>query len=360
MKEIHKRTTILHNRQDGLVAIFSVLMIMGILTLLTIGFTNITRQAQRRSLDDALKTQAYYAAEAGVNGIISNLSSISSQNTDCSTHDGLVPFDIDTGRGIAISCLLVNPTPTNLEFGNVPEMGEGEPIIAEITSASGVAIDELQFEWDSQNPSDAIFNHTPLSTPPGGSPRLLAETAWGTNVGMVRVDLVPAAIDESDRAGLVNGSYTFYLYPTMSGSPGAAIGVGPGPDNQAGTLSTQCTSTSGYRCMGYITPWTTYSSYYIRMYSYYNPVKVKITPFSGGTAVALRNGQATIDATGKANDIYRRIQVRAPISSTTSGLHDPFAVFSGESICKRYIGVPGNTRVEAPAAAGADPSCNIQ
>ena len=53
--------------EAGFIAIFSVLVIMGILTLLTIGFSNVTRQAQKRALDDHLNTHAFYAAESGIN-----------------------------------------------------------------------------------------------------------------------------------------------------------------------------------------------------------------------------------------------------------------------------------------------------
>ena len=73
----------IHQEQDGIIAFFSVLVIMGILTLLTIGFSKVTRDAKKRTFDDALNTQAFYAAETGVNGAITAVRSggITSANT---------------------------------------------------------------------------------------------------------------------------------------------------------------------------------------------------------------------------------------------------------------------------------------
>ncbi|MDQ3065269.1 MAG: pilus assembly PilX N-terminal domain-containing protein [bacterium] len=370
MNKCNTNKSVVHNQQ-GLIAIFSVLMIMGILTLLTIGFTNITRLAQRRALDDALNTQAFYAAETGINSAMRAIVDIplTSEVTDCNDLSSDIDYEIDASRGIEITCLLVNPTPTNLEFETVPEAGLGEPIVSQITSVSGTVIDNLFFEWDSVNPSDPIGNSAPISVPLGSSatsaqsPRLLSEAAWGANVGMVRVDLVPTSVSENDRSALVDNGYTFFLYPTSSGST-LNIPVLPGANNQGGTLFTRCdaAATGDYRCGGNINvvgPGVS-NSYYIRMYSYYNPVKLRVTALSGSTEEELRDGQAVIDATGQANDVYRRIQVRAPLLFRQTGLHDVFAVFSGESICKRYIGIPSNTYVSRPTGASSDPSCNIQ
>jgi len=52
-----------------------------------------------------------------------------------------------------------------------------------------------------------------------------------------------------------------------------------------------------------------------------------------GNGVELKDAQVAVDSTGRANDVLRRIQVRAPINS---GIVLPeFALQSGDAICKR-------------------------
>ncbi|MDQ3123612.1 MAG: pilus assembly PilX N-terminal domain-containing protein [bacterium] len=350
--------------QQGLIAIFSVLIIMGILTLMTIGFTNITRLAQRRSLDDALKTQAFYAAESGVNSVLTGINdgTIDDETNTCNELSSVIDYAIDNTRGIAISCLLVDPTPTSLEYDDVSEAGLGEPVIAKITSASGALIDRLRFEWDSTSGTAHGINSASI-LPGNQGPTLLDDASWGNNVGMVRVDLVPASVAPSNRAGLVNRGHVFYLYPTSDSSvaSSATTAAFQGALEQGGTLYTRCNSPGTYRCIGNINVFPAANSYYIRIYSYYNPIKLKVTLLTAaGTELEMNDGQAVIDSTGQANDVYRRIQVRLPLTPDIDGLHEVFALFSGDSICKRYIGVPapGNTVVDVPAGVN-DPACNI-
>src|SRR5690349_2098676 len=55
--------------QQGFVSIFAVLIIMSVLTLIAIGFSMVSRQAEKNTLDDQLNTQAFYAAESGINDV---------------------------------------------------------------------------------------------------------------------------------------------------------------------------------------------------------------------------------------------------------------------------------------------------
>lgn len=378
MISISIKKTPTNQNESGIIAIFSVLIIMGILTLLTIGFSGITRQAQKRALDDFLNTQAFYAAESGVNSALEDVrtGAITTQNTDCTGAFGAGEVNpvIDAGRNIRLSCLLVNPTPTDVVFDSVPEVGVGEPVTSAVRSLTPTeAASYLEIEWDSPNGSaDPLVNYNFSA----GSPVLPSDTVWGNSVGMVRVDVVPATISPSDRAGLVNGGYTFYLYPTRNTSVLASnsVGVLPGPNHQAGTLITRCNLSGDYRCFGRInfhnaagTP-TAFNHFYVRIQAYYNPVRISIAPkTSSNNSIQLRDGQAVIDSTGQANDVFRRIQVRAPIrpdGAWNEGYHEVFAIFSGDSLCKRYIGAPtaadgsGGTTIGWPSGV-TDPACRV-
>ena len=54
----------------------------------------------------------------------------------------------------------------------------------------------------------------------------------------------------------------------------------------------------------------------------------------------LRDGQAEVDATGRAADVLRRIQVRVPIKRNF--IFPEFALGTADSICKRFVTWPGS------------------
>src|SRR5260370_15103164 len=53
--------------EAGIVSIMVTMITMIVISLIVLGFADIARNEQRNSLDDQLSTQAYYAAESGVN-----------------------------------------------------------------------------------------------------------------------------------------------------------------------------------------------------------------------------------------------------------------------------------------------------
>jgi len=78
--------------------------------------------------------------------------------------------------------------------------------------------------------------------------------------------------------------------------------------------------------------------YHVRMRSIYRDSSVDIQPRNGASVVKT-SGQVLIDATGKSQDVLRRIQVRVPVepgSGNTFG-----AIESTGSICKRFAVAPG-------------------
>lgn len=352
--------------QQGFVAIFSVLVIMAVLALLTIGFSNITRQAQKRALDNHLSNQAFYAAESGVSVAVKALreGTGTTDKTECLGGDGFddSSYSVDTDWNIGVSCLLINSNPPNLVYDNVPVVGTGEPITTVLaTQNSEQDISTIQFKWDSEDGGDDIENR-PIQA---SNPQLLDKATWGSDVGMIRVDLVPMTVNPSDRAGLINSSYVFYLYPSTSGNN--EMTVQAGLDDQGGTLVTDCNSPGEFRCIARISIPGGGSEYFLRMQAYYNSVRASVAVLDEfHNEVKLRGSQAVIDSTGRANDVYRRVQVRVPINPNVgylTGMHDVFAIFSSNSICKRYIGAPGSAILDLsdlPEEVKNDPACTIE
>lgn len=345
--------------QQGFVAIVATLMIMGILALLTVGFSYATRQAQRRTLDDQLNSQAFYAAESGVNDAIAELQldPTISKNT-CG--GGSFPYNIDAAANIRYTCLLINSQVPSLVYDSVPVVGTDEPITTELTLPS--AAGSIEIAWDSYQTGLPL----PTAAYNGTNDVLAPATGWGNRVGMMRVDLVP--ISALDRASMVNNSYTFFLYPSTAASPTANnIGVANGSAGQGGTLAVQCNNPGTYRCVGYVRPSGLHTRYQVRLYAYYTTVRTQLIfrPNTNNTGSPLMIGgaQAMIDSTGEASGVFRRIQVRVPLNPVI-GWHPESALVTADSICKRVVGAPpsgtgtGGSVVVMPGGA-SDPACEI-
>src|SRR4051812_31465613 len=84
--------------EDGLVALLVVGILIILLSLVTVAFTKLMGREARQSLDRVLSTQAYYAAESGINDARDYLNkhpnALLSTSSGCSTlvNLGYPPF----------------------------------------------------------------------------------------------------------------------------------------------------------------------------------------------------------------------------------------------------------------------------
>lgn len=74
----------------------------------------------------------------------------------------------------------------------------------------------------------------------------------------------------------------------------------------------------------------------------YKSATFDIAAKNGGTTLEFLNEQALIDATGKARDILKRVQVRASLSDNNS--QPNFTLQSGVTLCKRILVDPVTPR----------------
>lgn len=100
--------------------------------------------------------------------------------------------------------------------------------------------------------------------------------------------------------------------------------------------------------------------YVLRLRSIYRTANVSIVAqlASGGTPIEFKGAQAVIDVTGKANDVLRRINVRAPISELGNGVFPDYAVLSVDTLCKRFGVAPGLGPIPDPAYSSV-PECQV-
>ncbi len=348
MMVMHKAVKNLHKNQEAFVSIFSVLIIMAILTLVMVGFSNVTRRAQRATLDNQLNTQAYYAAESGVNDAIAYLKTNPDfRKTECQGTTGGFTYgnNLDAGLNVGYTCLLINGA-NDFRFSAVPITAEG-------------AAKVFPFEATADNIStfdvtlDAVGGGAVIPTT-AAAPSVLVPmndaSRPANSLGVLRADLVP--ISDLDRGVLARRTYTFYLVFTTTGSSG--VQTVPNDTADQGRIVHAACAAAPCKTTIRLSPGSD-TAYRMRLQSIYAPVSVIIDNIRNGSggSVTISKGQPIVDVTGKAGDVLRRIQVRVPYENY--GASSPLAIEAGDSICKRLIVTPGNTSTDMPA----DPACNL-
>lgn len=325
-----KQKSILHD-QTGLVSILVTLFLMLVLTLIVLGFAGIIRREQRQTLDRQLSTQAFYAAETGINDAVdvlkANAGSPPAQTTCANSgqYAALHNSVLDASAGIEYTCLLVDPSPTSLVYDAV-----GTSSHKSIPINGNSSIDTLSLSWQDTDGGNS-FSSCP------NPPNLPTVSNWSpTNqcdAGLLRIDLVKTPTTGFSRSSLSSG-FSAFLYP-HSGSGATNITFASGSGANAGaTFAVNCDTTLTYSCNANITGLSG-QNYYLRVVSVYKSNKLIVSAKSGGSTVTLSGAQAVVDSTGKGNDVLRRIAVRVNISGNADGV--PIgAIESTGTICKRF------------------------
>ncbi len=338
----------IHKDQQAFVSIFSVLIIMAILTLVMVGFSNVTRRAQRATLDNQLNTQAYYAAESGVNDAIAYLKiNPDFRKTECQGATGGFTYgnNLDAGLNVGYTCLLINGA-NDFRFSAVPITAEGAAKVFPFeASASNIGTFDLTLN---------AVSGTAVVPTTAAAPSVLVPmndaSRPANSLGVLRVDLVPIA--NLDRNSLAKNGYTFYVVFTRGGTSGTHT-VTSDTQNQGSIVNARC-DTAPCKTTIQLSPGSA-TAYRMRLQSVYSPVSVIIDNIKNGSggSVTITKGQPIIDVTGKAGDVLRRIQVRVPFESY--GATSSLAIETADSICKRLIVTPANTTTDMPA----DQACNL-
>lgn len=323
----------LRTNQQGMVSIMVTMILMIVMSLIVLGFAQNARRNQRETLDRQLSTQAFYAAESGVNDakeLISKSTAIPPAKSSCTDagtggyYQSLLDNStLNNTANVSYSCVLVNPAPKQLDYDGVSTTGT----IAPIFSGSGSAFGSIDMTWQSKTGSATPTNGCPTQYV-SGTGAFTPTSTWTCGYGVVRIDLVPVS-GNLDANSLQNNARTFYAVPTKT------TGTNTYNFSTEGNkvIGVKCTNTSCTLNVSGLTG----TQYYMRMQSIYQDVSMKIASSQG-----LAGAQIVVDSTGKAQDVLRRIQVRFPISETGSKNQLPDnALQSTDSICKRFAAMDG-------------------
>lgn len=366
--------------QSGVASILITFIMIIVISLIVLGFAQISRREVREALDTQLSTQAYYAAEVGVNNALyaiakGYLVTSPTGKTTCMTPtDTFFPENINIdGSGDPsvinptpmyddqIPCLLINPIPGTLSYENVG-LDQSTVIPIEPVDPANPA--------NPKNPGPLFISWQQVQgiNPPaysgcGPNGSLPPAASWSANcyAGVLQLDIVPqtaftnipGSCAGSVRCSLDAAAITVYLRPVTS--PNGTTTAALGSLTEGEVIPVTCATGATAPLLGCNfsisglgpSPWI----YYLRLRSFYEPNAVNI---SATTNAVFSGAQVIIDSTGKAhNDVLRRISVRAPLnfSSSTPG----YAIQSTLSICKLFsISSPSSLPVWGTAPAGTD------
>jgi hypothetical protein len=355
MSEIHNTKITLRHSEQGMVAIVTTLVLMLVISLIVLGFAQISRRNHRESLDRQLSTQAFYAAESGVNEARQLIRQAVQagqpvqEKTTCTGTGGSAFYssldpDIDPTHSVKYSCLLVDPAPKTLRFSDIGTTSSVVPII----SFDGSNISNLKLDWQSKAIS---------GTPTTGCPTTIANvftpaTSWSCGYGVLRFDLVPTAgvlnIDT-----LNDNTMTTFAVPLSSGGT-ATIPFSVPASNVNNKIGVRCTNAG---CSLTITG-LSQNNYHLRISSLYKDVGLQVSATGAtGNQIRIAGAQAVIDATGKAQDVLRRIQVNIPYTSTSENQLSDYAIETQGSLCKRYSVMQGFLSIDGSGITSTNPLC---
>ncbi len=332
-------------KQAGMVSILVTMILLIVISLIVLGFAQISRRNQRQTLDRQLSSQAFYAAESGVNDVRNLINqALAAGNAIPSKPDctggagpaavfyGSLSSVLDGASKVSYTCVMVDPSPESLAFSDIGPVGT----IVPLTSGSGANFGSVKLTWQSKTGSATPTNGCPANATNKFSPT----TSWTCGYGVLRFDLVPVSSGSLNPATLQDTTYTSFLVPVPSSATTTTSYPGGAPASRNGNnlIATHCTNTE---CSMTINGLST-NKYYMRLQSFYQDVSLQITATeTSGSTASLQGSQAVVDATGKAQDILRRIQVRLPLTASSANLMSDYALQTTDSICKRFAAVDG-------------------
>ena len=337
------------NRKDerGLVSFMITIVMMVVISLIVVGFTQVANRNRRQALDRQLSTQAFYAAESGVNDAVSAISALAPgspipKQTSCLGAD-YPATTINSAPLVRYTCVLVSPTVPDIIVPPTTQSSSVVPINPQDSTGAPIPATELTFSW--------MFAEGQSGNPGSCSqPGVFRTTALETcGYALLRVDLLRKS-GQTSATALAASTATFYMQPVRSGAADYTFSDFSSP--KAHIVAAACSSVTG-RCTArlLLSGTASYTSYVARIVGLYRePRGLIVDGKSGATNSWFGDAQAIIDVTGKAQDVLRRVKVRVPLHDM-GGENVPLGgIYSSSTVCKRFTASPAMYQPEDPVA----------
>jgi Tfp pilus assembly protein PilX len=365
------------SKQSGAVSLFVVIFAALLMTIVTVSFIQLMIKDQEQATASDLSQSAYDSAQAGVEDAKRLLLAVQKcgASTDatcnkyrealasgkCSTlsdsslvgqvnGETIIQQDAeDASLDQAYTCVKIDTTPPNYERGIKMHESAVVPLIG--TSS----FDEIEISWFSHD--DVSPGTTSLRFPDSSVDKLNLPpvgTAWeADNPAMLRTQLIQTSggfdLNQFDASsGDNSNANTLFLYPT------SLPGLGPtnffSDARRAGSASptpVSCVSTFAtgeeYACKMKLKLPNPIGGdrdsriAYLRLSALYNDAHFAITlhDTASGKDVDFNNVQSEVDSTGRASNLFRRIQTRVEL--TGAMVYPEAAVDIAGNLCKNFF-----------------------
>jgi len=347
-------------REKGAVSLFIVIFTALLMTIVTIGFVRLMVQDQQQATTSDLSQSAYDSAQAGVedakrlllldqscrNGTAAptvNCAAVAAaltpapgqSQTECNTlaQGGIVAETNnetivqqsagDSALDQAYTCVKV-AVDTDDYLG---DLETNESIVVPLRSASPFT--QIELSWFSDKDISSQTNDPTIGFPSTGSdvslPRVGSQ--WQFNYpALLRTQIIQAGnsfqlsdFDDSSGGGKSNAN-TLFLYPSETGATTKSFAVDARQSPLNAPQPIRCKNSiagGGYACTVTLqlqepaSGGTANRNAYLRLSALYNKAHFSLAlKDSTGGAVSFSNVQPEVDATGRANDLFRRVVAR--------------------------------------------------
>jgi Tfp pilus assembly protein PilX len=300
--------------ERGIISILATMSLMIVVSLVVLGFAQVARREQRLSQDNQLSSQAYYAAESGINRKLKEIQDaggVVTADNNCSEPDAVIG---DPEAGVSYTCVTVDPTPSEING----TLSNEEAKMFKIDTAA--ALPGIKITWKVSDTNKALSGCQAgagdIFTPSGN---------WNCPFGVLRYDLtaVPST-GTFTGATLQDNTQTAFVAPLRAGGVGSTnFAV-----SQGERYFTQCDANECTFTINNLPPAREY--YFNARLMYAATSQIVIAATNGAEFV---DSQVRIDATGKAQDVLRRVAVFKSLSGKSGGLEA--AMIVGDGPCKQ-------------------------
>lgn len=348
-----KQPASIRANESGFAALVIAIILVLVLSLITVGFAQLMRREERSALDKQLSSQAYYAAESGVNAATKAINDGYKGGKSTCGPDASIPGLGDNSvkftsgnnpTGATFPCLLINPAPPQLHYDPIlPTVSRTIEFTAIDSGDNPAPVSSIKISWQ-----DSGNNHNFISNCNNFPP-----TANWPYIGMLRAQLIPLVAGSLDRTTLSNNAFTGFFCPnsgTLANNTGSYLGS-IGTTNAGVVLNGNCRTASTPNCSITISDLPgNQATFFLNLRSLYGATAVTISAYNGSTQLRLKGAQTLIDSTGKAQDVLRRVQVRV---ASSNGFDIPDGTHA--DICKQFdLDPAATTPSPASTASGCD------
>lgn len=371
-------------RQSGAVSLFAVIFGAMLLTIVTIGFMRLMIMDQRQSSNNDLSQSAYDAALAGVEdakrvvraaqtgniqaaGVLSgpiNCNMVAASGVVGGSASGDTIIQTGTGAGKrfdqAYTCVKITMKSQDFIYKSIEDKSQLIPLRA--TSS----FNKISIEWyrrdDESNLGSANAVNTEIST----TGELPARNSWHSNTPqLMRAQLINPGptfnLSTLDTTGVTSFFRPNVLRSDVAGQDGTEVSsktsdrprATDGNEHNNGTNIVSCSKTfkfSGeYSCKAVIDVDEIAAgseTAFLRLTSIYKGGSVKVSlQKTDGTIVNFDGVQPIVDSTGRASNLFRRVEARLQIGDDFA--YPDNAIELKNSLCKDF-----SVSVRGSAVAG--------